>query len=241
MKPKHRSRRSTKQTCRSWQAREWWKVLLIPAMFTRQHPPGASGGISALQLKVVNKLSRRLNVSQELTLPTPENNFSRSHSVSASSLLPPPASSTSLNRWQSPGLMCPLSRGLGAKMQTHCEAFLVELIRVRLTRVSRLFIRKDTATLFPGVRLHGTVKGFLDCVYFFLMSWLKPREKAEVSVSAPDIPGSLTCELLVRRLRVCQLSGWLDKLTVKKLRSCFSCYFFVKHSLRIFPQHTSDL
>lgn len=179
---KHRGRRSTKQT--SWQARKWWKVLLIPATLTQQQPPGASRGISAPQLKLVNKLSRRPereSVTLSLSLCPHLKITSLLHSVSTSSLLF--FSSTSPNRWQSPGLMCPLSCRHRAKMQTHCETFLAVLIWVRLTRASRLFTRKDTAIPFPGVSLHGTFIGFLGCVYALVKSWWNPREEVKVSVT----------------------------------------------------------
>lgn len=79
------------------------------------------------------------------------------HSTSASSSF----SSTSLNGWQSPGLMCPLLCRHWAKMQTHCETSLKILIWITLTRASRLFTRKDIAIQFPGVNLHGALIGFL--------------------------------------------------------------------------------
>lgn len=124
-------------------------------------------------------------------------------SISTSSLLF--FRSTSLNRWQSPGLMCPLLCRHHAKMQTHCETSLAVLIWVRLTRACRFFTREDMAISFPGVNLHGTFIGFLGCVYFLFMSWWKPREKVSVSLSVLEItvsPHWLTCELTVRRSKV---------------------------------------
>lgn len=101
------------------------------------------------------------------------------HSISA----PSSFSSTSLNGWQSPGLMCPLLCRHQAKMQTRCETSLKVQIWVRLTRASRLFTRKDIAIQFRGVSLHGTFIGFLGCVYFLFRSWWQPREKVKVFVS----------------------------------------------------------
>lgn len=140
-------------------------MLLIPAALTRpRFPLPAAGGILAPQLKLVNELSRRLNASQGLSLPSLENNPSLSLHVN---LLLPLFSSTSPDRWQSPVPMCPRLYRSGCK---HAEMFLKVLLCFRLTRAPRSLRRTDTAIPFSGVSLYGMCIGLLSCVYFLLKS-----------------------------------------------------------------------